>query len=167
MDTKIGLACSMLYYIYLCKHVLIFISDNGIKGGLSTHRTGLSLQLLNVPVLSEEPYARVFVCLFLTFGFFFVRMKSSLEYFLVVFVYSHSFIFALSRGTCRLLCSMGISPSFVITIVWTNLQAYLKWGRPFRNKKDHSFTWKSNPTPIKWDHSHTFLSWFCRDRSVT
>jgi hypothetical protein len=70
VDTKIGLACSMFYYIYLCKYVLIFISDNGIKGGLSTHRTGLSLQLLNVPVLSEEPFARVFVCLFLTFVFF-------------------------------------------------------------------------------------------------
>jgi hypothetical protein len=33
VDTKIGLACSMLYYIYLCKYVLIFISDNGIKRG--------------------------------------------------------------------------------------------------------------------------------------
>jgi hypothetical protein len=35
--TKIGLACSMLYYIYLCKYVLIFISDNGIKGGQNTN----------------------------------------------------------------------------------------------------------------------------------
>ena len=70
VGTKIGLACSMLYYIYLCKYVLIFISDNGIKGWLSTHRTGLSLHFLNVPVLSEEPFARVFVCLFLTFVFF-------------------------------------------------------------------------------------------------
>ena len=70
VDTKIGLACSMLYYIYI------------------SHRTGLSLQLLNVPVLREEPFARVFVCLFLTF----VRMKSSLGYFLVVLVYSHSFL---------------------------------------------------------------------------
>jgi hypothetical protein len=33
VDTKIGLACFMLYYIYLCKYALIFISDNGIKGG--------------------------------------------------------------------------------------------------------------------------------------
>jgi len=70
VDTKIGLACSMRYYIYLCKYVLIFISDNGIKGGLSAHRTGLSLQFLNVPVLSVEPFARVFVCLFLTFVFY-------------------------------------------------------------------------------------------------
>ena len=91
VDTKIGLACSMLYYIYLCKYVLIFIADNGIKGGLSAHRTGLSLQLLNVPVLSEEPFARVFVCLLITFVFFFIRMKSYLGYFLVVLVYSHSF----------------------------------------------------------------------------
>jgi hypothetical protein len=53
VDTKIGLSCSMFYYIYLCKYVLIFISDNGIKGGLSTHRTGLSLQLLNVPVIKN------------------------------------------------------------------------------------------------------------------
>jgi hypothetical protein len=37
VDTKIGLACSMLYYIYLCKYVLIFISDNGIKGGQNTN----------------------------------------------------------------------------------------------------------------------------------
>ena len=51
VDTKIGLACSMLYYIYLCKYVLIFISNNGIKGWLSTHRTGLSLHFVNVPVL--------------------------------------------------------------------------------------------------------------------
>ena len=29
--------------------------------------------------------------------------------------------------------------------------------------KDHSFTWKSIPTPKKWDHSHTFLSWPFRD----
>ena len=82
VDTKIGLACSMLYYIYFCKYVLIFISDNGIKGGLSAHRTGVSLQLLNVLVLREEHFAKVF----------FVRMKSSLGYFLVVLVYSHSFL---------------------------------------------------------------------------
>ena len=70
VDTKIGLSCSMLYYIYLCKYVLIFIADNGIKGGLSAHRTGLGLQLLNLPVLSEEPLVRVLVCLFLTLVFF-------------------------------------------------------------------------------------------------
>ena len=70
VDTKIGLACSMLYYIYLCKYVLIFISDNGIKGGLSAHITGVSLQLLNVPILREEHFARDFACLFLTFVFF-------------------------------------------------------------------------------------------------
>jgi hypothetical protein len=109
VDTKIGLACSMLYYIYLCKYVLIFISDNGIKGGrgggLSAHRTGLNLQLLNVPVLSDEPLARVFVCLFLTFVFF-VRMKSSLGYFLVVLVYPHSFSPCLGAHADR--CSVWV-----------------------------------------------------------
>ena len=108
VDTKIGLACSMLYYIYLCKYVLIFISDNGIKGWLSTHRTGLSLHFLNVPVLSEEPFTRVFVCLFLTFVFFCQN-----EVFPWIFSSGFgvfTFIFALSRGTCRSPCSMGICP---------------------------------------------------------
>ena len=106
MDTKIGLGCSMLYYIYLCKYALIFISDNGIKGGLSAHRTGLGLQLLNVPVLSEEPFTGVFVYLFLTFVFFCQN-----EVFPWIFSSGFgvfTFVFALSRGTCRLLYSMGI-----------------------------------------------------------
>jgi hypothetical protein len=57
VDTKIGLACSMLYYIYLCKYVLIFISDNGIKGWLSTLRTGLSLHFLikNIEMWNKFP----------------------------------------------------------------------------------------------------------------
>jgi hypothetical protein len=38
--------------------------------------------------------------------------------------------------------------------------------RPFLNKKDNSLAWKSIPSPKTWDHSHTFLSCFCRDRSV-
>jgi hypothetical protein len=37
----------------------------------------------------------------------------------------------------------------------------------FLNKKDHSLAWKSIPSPKTWDHSHTFLSCFCRDRSVS
>ena len=106
VDTKIGLACSMLYYIYLCKYVLIFIADNGIKGGLSAHRTGLSLQLLNVPVLSEEPFARVFVCLLITFVFFCQNEVFPWMFSCGFGVFT--FVFALSRGTCRSLCSMGI-----------------------------------------------------------
>ena len=91
VDTKIGLACSMLYYIYLCKYVLIFISDNGIKGWLSTLRTGLSLHFLNVPVLSDEPFVRVFVffCQNEVFPWIF---SSGFGVF--------TFIFALSMGTC-------------------------------------------------------------------
>ena len=92
VDAKIGLACSMLYYIYLCRYILIFISDNGI----------------NVPVLREEPFATFFDCLFLTFVFFCQN-----EVFPWIFSSGFgifTFVFALSRGTCRLLCSMGICP---------------------------------------------------------
>ena len=61
-----------------------------------------------MPVLSEEPFARVFVCLFLTFVFFCQN-----EVFPWIFSSGFgvfTFIFALSRGTCRSLCSMGICP---------------------------------------------------------
>ena len=77
-----------------------------LKGGLTVHWTGLSLQLLNVPVLSEESFARVFVCLFLTFVFFCQN-----EVFPWIFASGFgvfTFMFAFSRGTCRSLRSMGI-----------------------------------------------------------
>jgi hypothetical protein len=29
-------------------------------------------------------------------------------------------------------------------------------------QSDHSLAWKSIPSPKAWDHSHTFVSYFCR-----
>jgi hypothetical protein len=52
-------------------------------------------------------------------------------------------------------------------IDWMGFNATFSSNSAFLNKNEHSFTWKSIPTPKKWDHSHTFLSCFCRDRSVT
>ena len=52
-------------------------------------------------------------------------------------------------------------------IDWMGFNATFSSNSAFLNKNEHSFTWKSIPTSKKWDHSHTFLSCFCRDRSVT